>query len=66
MKTKHFKILIWVLAVLFVASWAQAADTIRIGWNSFKFIVEDPQDPNQTATIKKSWIPGVYYTEDDK
>ena len=41
-------------------------DTIRIGWNSFKFIDEDPGDPNQTAKIKKSWIPGVYYTEDDK
>ena len=41
-------------------------DAIRIGWNNFKFIDEDPADPNQTAKIKKSWIPGVYYTEEDK
>ena len=40
-------------------------DMIRIGWNNFKFIKEDPEDPNQTAKIKKSWIPGVYYTEED-
>ena len=41
-------------------------DTIRVGWNNFKFIDEDQEDPNQTAKIKKSWIPGVYYTEEDK
>ena len=40
-------------------------DVIRIGWNNFKFIDEDQADPNQTAKIKKSWIPGVYYTEED-
>ncbi|MGD9003666.1 MAG: FHA domain-containing protein [Desulfobacterales bacterium] len=40
-------------------------DLIRIGWNNFKFIDEEQKDPNQTAKIKKSWIPGVYYTEED-
>ena len=40
-------------------------DMIRIGWNTFKFIDEPEGDPNRTAKIKKSWIPGVYYTEDD-
>jgi pSer/pThr/pTyr-binding forkhead associated (FHA) protein len=40
-------------------------DVIRIGWNNFKFINEEQADPDQTAKIKKSWIPGVYYTEDD-
>jgi pSer/pThr/pTyr-binding forkhead associated (FHA) protein len=40
-------------------------DMIRIGWNNFKFVDEDQADPNQTAKIKKSWIPGVYYTEED-
>jgi hypothetical protein len=39
---------------------------IRIGWNNFKFIDEAQADPNQTAKIKKSWIPGVYYTEEEK
>jgi len=34
MKAKHFKILIAVLAVFFMASMAQAADTIRIGWTA--------------------------------
>ncbi len=38
---------------------------IRVGWNTFKFIDETEGDPNKTAKIKKSWIPGVYYTEDD-
>jgi pSer/pThr/pTyr-binding forkhead associated (FHA) protein len=41
-------------------------DVIRIGWNNFKFIDDAQADPNQTAKIKKSWIPGVYYTEEDK
>ena len=41
-------------------------DVIRIGWNNFKFIDEAQSDPNQTAKIKKSWIPGVYYTEEEK
>jgi pSer/pThr/pTyr-binding forkhead associated (FHA) protein len=40
-------------------------DLIRVGWNTFKFIDETEADPNKTAKIKKSWIPGVYYTEDD-
>ena len=43
----------------------QHNDMIRIGWNNFKFIDESKGDPNKTAKIKKSWIPGVYYTEDD-
>lgn len=41
-------------------------DMIRIGWNNFKFVHEDEGDPNQTAKIKKSWIPGVYYTEKEE
>jgi pSer/pThr/pTyr-binding forkhead associated (FHA) protein len=41
-------------------------DVIRIGWNNFKFIDDAQADPNQTAKIKKSWIPGVYYTEEEK
>lgn len=40
-------------------------DMIRIGWNTFKFIDESRQDPNKTAKIRKSWIPGVYYTEEE-
>lgn len=40
-------------------------DMIRIGWNNFKFIDEDQRELNQTAKIKKSWIPGVYYTEEE-
>jgi pSer/pThr/pTyr-binding forkhead associated (FHA) protein len=41
-------------------------DLIRVGWNSFKFIDETEQDPNKTAKIRKSWIPGVYYTEEEE
>ena len=38
-------------------------DVIRIGWVNFKFIDENKADPDQTAKIHKSWIPGVYYTD---
>jgi len=40
-------------------------DMIRIGWNTFKFVDETRGDSNKTAKIRKSWIPGVYYTEED-
>ncbi len=38
-------------------------DVIRIGWVDFKFIDENKADPDQTAKIHKSWIPGVYYSK---
>ena len=39
-------------------------DGLRIGWNVFAFIDENEVDLEQTREIKKSWIPGVYYTKD--
>ncbi len=39
-------------------------DIIRVGWNVFSFADERNQKPEKTAEIKKSWIPGVYYTKD--
>ena len=39
-------------------------DVIRIGWVSFKFIDENKANPEETAKIHKSWIPGVFYTKD--
>ena len=39
-------------------------DSIRIGWNVFIFIDENEHDLEKTSEIKKSWIPGVYYTKD--
>ena len=41
----------------------QHEDVIRIGWASFKFIDETKADPEKTAKIHKSWIPGVFYTK---
>jgi pSer/pThr/pTyr-binding forkhead associated (FHA) protein len=41
-------------------------DMIRVGWNTFKFVDEAEDDPNKTAKIRKSWIPGVYYTEEEQ
>jgi pSer/pThr/pTyr-binding forkhead associated (FHA) protein len=41
-------------------------DMIRVGWNTFKFIDEAEGDANKTAKIRKSWIPGVYYTEEEQ
>ena len=38
-------------------------DNIRIGWNNFIFIDENELDLEKTSEIKKSWIPGVYYTK---
>ena len=39
-------------------------DSIRVGWNVFVFIDQDEQQLEKTSEIKKSWIPGVYYTKD--
>jgi len=39
-------------------------DIIRVGWVGFKFIDETKADPDKTAKIHKSWIPGVYYTKE--
>jgi pSer/pThr/pTyr-binding forkhead associated (FHA) protein len=39
-------------------------DVIRVGLKSFKFIDEQHLDQIKTAKIKKSWIPGVFYTQD--
>jgi len=44
----------------------QHDDMIRVGWNHFKFLDEAPGDPDKTSKIRKSWIPGVYYTEEEK
>jgi len=41
------------------------ADVIRIGLNNFTFIDENERDLERTAEIKKSWIPGIFYTEDN-
>jgi pSer/pThr/pTyr-binding forkhead associated (FHA) protein len=41
-------------------------DVIRVGWNNFKFIEETDGNPDKTARIHKSWIPGVYYTKEEK
>jgi pSer/pThr/pTyr-binding forkhead associated (FHA) protein len=44
----------------------QHNDTIRVGWNNFKFLDEAEGDPDKTSKIRKSWIPGVYYTEEEE
>jgi len=40
-------------------------DIIRVGWNNFVFIDEDQRDHEKTDRITKSWIPGVYYKENN-
>lgn len=35
----------------------------EIGTHEFEFLCELPNDLDKTLKIKKSWIPGVYYTE---
>ena len=39
-------------------------DNLRIGWNIFTFIDEDEVDLEKTREVKKSWIPGVFYSKD--
>ena len=39
-------------------------DLIRIGKHTFKFIHETDDPGAKTTKLKKSWIPGVFYTED--
>ena len=39
-------------------------DIVRVGWNSFTFINDDEVDLEKTTKVKKSWIPGVYYSDD--
>jgi len=38
-------------------------DTIRIGWNMFTFLDENEVNMEKTSKVKKSWIPGVYFTK---
>ena len=39
-------------------------DIIRVGWNNFTFMNETEVDMEKTHQVKKSWIPGVYYSKD--
>lgn len=43
----------------------QHDDMIRVGWNNFKFLDEAEGGLDKTSKIRKSWIPGVYYTEEE-
>jgi len=39
-------------------------DVIRIGKHTFKFLDESGEKADKTTKLRKSWIPGVYYTEE--
>lgn len=39
-------------------------DIVRVGWNNFTFLDEEEIDLEKTTKVKKSWIPGVYYSDD--
>jgi pSer/pThr/pTyr-binding forkhead associated (FHA) protein len=38
-------------------------DKIRIGWNDFTFFDESAAGFEETSEVKKSWIPGIYYSK---
>ncbi|MFC1589048.1 FHA domain-containing protein [Pseudomonadota bacterium] len=40
-------------------------DNVRIGWNIFTFIDESEINHEKTREIKKSWIPGLFYSKDE-
>lgn len=42
----------------------QHHDVIRFGLHSFLFVDDQGQSIERTKRLKKSWIPGVYYTKD--
>ncbi|MDH5389370.1 MAG: FHA domain-containing protein [Gammaproteobacteria bacterium] len=39
-------------------------DNLRIGWNIFTFIDEEEINLEKTRAVKKSWIPGLFYSKD--
>ena len=41
-------------------------DLIRIGRQTFKYVDKIDSDTEKTLKLHKSWIPGVYYTKDEK
>lgn len=41
----------------------QAADTIVIGTHNLRVVDSLPNELEKTVRIKKSWIPGIYYTD---
>ncbi|WP_018015212.1 FHA domain-containing protein [Teredinibacter turnerae] len=38
-------------------------DLFTVGTHDFEFLVDLPTGLERTLKIKKSWIPGIYYTE---
>lgn len=41
----------------------EAGTEFTLGTHAFEFHIELPSQLDQTLKIKKSWIPGIYYTE---
>lgn len=41
-------------------------DVVRIGMSNFKFLDDTNDDPDETAQLHKTWIPGVFYTKPKK
>ncbi|TQV67982.1 FHA domain-containing protein [Exilibacterium tricleocarpae] len=41
----------------------QAGDRLTIGTHEFEYLLQLPNNLDRTQKIRKSWIPGVYYTE---
>ncbi len=41
----------------------QDGSVVAIGTHEFLFSLSEPNGLDKTLKIKKSWIPGVYYTE---
>jgi pSer/pThr/pTyr-binding forkhead associated (FHA) protein len=40
----------------------QPDDHLRIGWTVFKFVDAGAPEPEKTARVRRTWIPGVYVT----
>ena len=38
-------------------------DVFNVGTHAFEFLPQLPTEFDKTLSVKKSWIPGIYYTE---
>lgn len=53
---------VWVNGQRLPEAQLSADDTVRIGTHDLQFTEQISDDLQRTLKIKKSWIPGVYYT----
>lgn len=41
----------------------RSGDRLTLGTHEFEYLLQLPNDLDKTQKIRKSWIPGIYYTQ---